>query len=178
VGYAGALTRDKGIDQLIRAFARLQHRSQLRLVIAGGGTDRRSFDRLASARSLSNVIFLGAVDYESMPGFMASLDLYVVPSLTETLPTTMLEALGTGTPVMATGVGGTADFLQSQFGILLRDARAETIAEAIDEWRDRREELRQMGNAGQRRVLAEHSWDKTGLLTEEVYLQCLREHRA
>jgi glycosyltransferase involved in cell wall biosynthesis len=90
----------------------------------------------------------------------------------------MLEALGTGTPVMATGVGGTADFLQSQFGILLRDARAETIAEAIDEWLDRREELRQMGNAGQRRVLAEHSWDKTGLLTEEVYLQCLREHRA
>jgi glycosyltransferase involved in cell wall biosynthesis len=174
VGYAGALTRDKGVDQLIRAFARLQHRSQLRLLIAGEGVDRRAFEDLVSALRLSNVIFLGALDYEDMPGFMASLDLYVMPSLTETLPTTVLEALGTGTPVMSTGVGGTAEFLQGGLGILLRDPRAKTIAGAIDQWADRREQLRQMASIGQRRVLLQHSWDKTGPLIEEVYQQCLR----
>jgi glycogen(starch) synthase len=177
VGYAGALTCDKGVDQLIRAFARLQHRSQLRLLIAGEGADRRGFEDLAAALKLSNVVFLGAVDYQDMPGFMASLDLYVMPSLTETLPTTVLEALGTGTPVMSTGVGGTGEFLQGGLGILLRDPRAKTIAAAIDQWVDRREELRQIGSIGQRRVLLEHSWDKTGPLTEEVYQQCLRAPR-
>jgi len=177
VGYAGALTRDKGVDQLIRAFARLQQRSQLRLLIAGEGADRRVFEDLVSALKLSNVVFLGALDYQDMPGFMASLDLYLMPSLTETLPTTVLEALGTGTPVMSTGVGGTGEFLQGGLGILLRDPRAKTIAAAIDQWLDRREELRQMGNTGQRRVLLEHSWDKTGPLTEEVYQQCLRAPR-
>jgi len=174
VGYAGALTRDKGVDQLIRACARLQHRSQLRLLIAGEGADRRALEERVSALRLSNVIFLGALDYEDMPGFMASLDLYVMPSLTETLPTTVLEALGTGTPVMSTGVGGTAEFLQNGLGILLRDPRANTIAGAIDQWLGRREELRQMGSIGQRRVLLQHSWDTTGPLTEEVYQQCLR----
>jgi glycosyltransferase involved in cell wall biosynthesis len=177
VGYAGALTRDKGVDQLIRAFARLQHRSQLRLLIAGEGADRRGFEDLVSALKLSNVVFLGALDYQDMPGFMVSLDLYVMPSLTETLPTTVLEALGTGTPVMSTGVGGTGEFLQGGLGILLRDPRAKTIAAAIDQWVDRREELRQIGSIGQRRVLLEHSWDKTGPLTEEVYQQCLRAPR-
>lgn len=173
VGYAGALTRDKGVDQLIGACARLQHRSQLRLLIAGEGTDRRAFEDRVSALRLNNVIFLGALDYGDMPGFMASLDLYVMPSLTETLPTTVLEALGTGTPVLSTEVGGTVELLQEGLGILLRDPRAETIAAAIDQWVDRREELRQMGNLGQRRVLLQHSWDKTGPLTEEVYQQCL-----
>lgn len=169
IGYAGALTRDKGVGQLIRAFARLRRRSGLRLLIAGEGLERRRYEGLVSALKLSNVIFLGALDYEEMPGFMASLDLYVSPSLTETLPTTLLEALGTGTPVMSTGVGGTAEFLQNRLGILLRDSQAGTIAGAIDQWLDCREELRQMGSAGQRCVLSQHSWDRTGLLTEEVY---------
>jgi len=174
VGYAGALTRDKGVDQLIRACARLQHRSQLRLLIAGEGADRRAFEDRGLALRRRNVIFLGALAYEDMPGFMASLDLYVMPSLTETLPTTVLEALGTGTPVMSTGVGGIAEFLQNGLGIVLRDPRADTIAGAIDQWLDRRDELRQMGSIGQRRVLSQHSWDTTGPLTEEVYQQCLR----
>jgi glycogen(starch) synthase len=169
IGYAGALTRDKGVEQLIRAFTGLRRQPGLRLLIAGDGPERRHYEALVSTLKLSNVLFLGALDYENMPGFMASLDLYVSPSLTETLPTTLLEALGTGTPVMSTGVGGTAEFLRDRLGIVLRDPQAETIAAAIREWLGRREELRQMGNLGQRYVLSHHSWDEAGVLTEEVY---------
>ena len=173
VGYAGALTPDKGVDRLIRAFARLEQHQGLQLLIAGDGPERGRLQRLVCKLKLRNVRFLGALDYQAMPGFMASLDLYVSPSLTETLPTTVLEALGTGTPVMATGVGGTAGFLQNRLGIVLRDPRVETIAESIDQWLDCRDELRQMGISGQRHVLLEHSWDKTGPLVEDVYQQCL-----
>jgi glycosyltransferase involved in cell wall biosynthesis len=174
VGYAGALAPDKGVDQLIRAFARLQHRSHLRLLIAGDGAGRHALEELVTTLKLNNVTFLGALSYQDMPGFMASLDLYVLPSLTENMPASLLEALGTETPVMSTAVGGVTEFLREGRGILLQDPRAATIAAALDQWVDRRDELRQMGRNGQRYVLLHHSWDTTGPRTEEVYEQCLR----
>lgn len=176
LGYAGALTRDKGIDQLLNAIAQLQHRPKLHLLLAGEGADHRYFEQLVKTQKIQNVTFLGTIEHEAMPAFMASLDLYVVPSYTETLPTSVLEALATGTPVMATGVGGTAEFLRNELGVVLPHPKAKIIAETIDKWLDRRSELKQMGERGYQQIIKEHTWEKTSLLTERVYEQCLQEN--
>jgi len=175
LGYAGALTRDKGIQHLLNAIANLQHRQNIHLLLAGEGEDRLYFEQLVRSRKIRNVTFLGAIDYGTVPAFMASLDLYVVPSYTETLPTSVLEALATGTPVMATGVGGTAEFLQNRLGVVIPQPKAKIIAETIDKWIDRRRELKQMGERGYRQVMKEHTWEKTSLLTERVYEKCLQK---
>ncbi len=176
IGYAGTLTKDKGIDQLIRSLALLKHRQNLHLILAGVGEDRLYFEQLVLRLGLRNVTFLGAISHDTMPAFMSSLDLYAVPSYTETLPTTVLEALSTGTPVIASAVGGVADFLQNKIGILIQTPEEGEIAQAIDEWLERRTELKQMGNLGRRLVLENHSWQKTSIQTEEVYRQCLKEN--
>jgi glycosyltransferase involved in cell wall biosynthesis len=124
---------------------------------------------------MKNVTFLGRIEHESVPAFMASLDLYVVPSYTETLPTSVLEALATGTPVMATGVGGTAEFLDNKLGVVLDRPDVKIIAEAIDKWMDRRKELKRMGERGYQQIMKEHTWEKTSFLTERVYEQCLQK---
>ncbi len=176
LGYAGTLTKDKGIEQLIRGLSLLKHQPNLHLILAGVGEDRDNFEKLILKLELANVTFLGRISHDVMPAFMKSLDLYVVPSFTETLPTTVLEALSTGTPVMASAVGGVADFLQNKLGILIKDPNEIVIAETIEKWLERRTELRHMGNLGRRYVLENHSWHKTSIQTEKVYRQCLEEN--
>ncbi len=178
LGYAGTLTKDKGIEQLIHSLSLLKHHRNLHLVLAGVGEDRLFFEKLTISLGLTNVKFLGRISHNVMPAFMKSLDLFVVPSFTETLPTTVLEALSTGTPVMASAVGGVADFLQNKLGILIHNPNEKVIAVTIEKWIERRSELREMGNLGRSYVLENHSWQKTSIQTEEVYRQCLEETRS
>ncbi len=173
VGYAGVLTRDKGFDQLLEAMTRLKSVKNLHLLVAGGALSQHKYEEFVKEAGLRHVHFLGQLDHQDMPSFMASLDLYVIPSFAETLPTTLLEALATGTPVLATGVGGVTEFLQSQWGITLESPEAEYIAQALDEWQTRRSELRQMGKSGQQYVRDHHNWERTSKLTEGVYQACL-----
>ncbi|MFX0079046.1 MAG: glycosyltransferase family 4 protein [Candidatus Hermodarchaeota archaeon] len=173
VGYAGALTRDKGFDQLLEAMTRLKSAENVHLLVAGGAFSQRKWEEFVKEAELHHVHFLGPLDHQDMPGFMASLDLYVIPSLAETLPTTLLEALAVGTPVLATGVGGVTEFLQSQWGIILDSPEAECIAQALDEWQVRRSELEQMGKLGRQYVKDHHNWERTSELTEGVYQACL-----
>ncbi len=173
IGYAGALSRDKGFDVLIRAMSMLAQQSNLHLVIAGTQPIKEVKKLIHQAKGLTNIHFLGFVEHLDMPALMASLDLYVIPSLTETLPTTLLEALAMGTPVMAATVGGVTEFMNKGFGIALAASDTALVVKALEEWMNRRTELQQMGKAGQRYVRKHHNWDRSSRLTEEVYLACL-----
>ncbi len=177
LGYAGALTPDKGIDQLVRALCELKPHFSLHLLIAGSGPWQSKIEKLVKTLELGNVTFLGQLEYEEMPSFMTSLDLFVIPSYTETLPTSMLEALAAGTPVMATNVGGIQEFLQNRIGIVLQDSQSTTIARALRNWLDRKAELTKMGKRGRQRIMQHHSWEQTSRLTEQVYYQCLQEKK-
>ncbi len=174
IGYAGALIRDKGFDQLLSAMSKLNQVKDLHLLVAGDGSLMGEWKDYVRKRELEHVHLLGGLDHSEMPAFMASLDLFVIPSVTETLPTTLLEALATGIPVMATAVGGITEFLQSGWGITLEAPNAECIIQALEEWRTRQKELQQMGQAGQQFVKEHHNWDRTSRLTEGVYQACLK----
>ncbi len=174
IGYAGALTREKGINQLLQAMVQLSHHIDVHLLIAGEMPAGNQLKRLLEVKGLENVSFLGPLEYDEMPSFMASLDLYVIPSFTETLPTTLLEALATGTPVMATAVGGVREVLQPSFGIILTRPDTDQITKELKSWINNRAELQKMGRAGQRYVKMHHTWEQVGQLTEGVYRTCLQ----
>jgi len=175
VGYAGALTQDKGFDQLLEAMTRLKSVKHLHLLVAGGALSQHKWEEFVKEAGLSHVHFLGQLDHQNMPGFMASLDLFVIPSLAETLPTSLLEALATSTPVMASAVGGVAEFLHSDWGITMESPEPEAIAEILESWLPRRTELQAMGSRGEAYVHEHHNWNRTTELTEGVYLSCLEQ---
>jgi glycosyltransferase involved in cell wall biosynthesis len=142
-------------------------------LVAGDISVRTEWMALCNEAGLTNVHFLGQLDHQDMPAFMVSLDLLVIPSYTETLPTTLLEALASGTPVMATAVGGVTEFLRSKWGITLPSPEMDLIVDAVNYWRKHRTELEQMGRDGQRYVREHHSWERASALTEGVYQSCL-----
>ena len=172
LGYAGSLSREKGTDQLLKAIAPRADDSTLTLLVAGDHS--KAARRIGLKPDMPGIHFLGRLDHEDMPSFMASIDLFVIPSMTETLPTSLLEALATGIPVMATSVGGIEEFIKNRFGILIASSQAEDIVQGLNSALTRRDELAAMGQMGQQYVQKHHNWELASELTEGVYQACLK----
>ena len=102
--YAGRLSPEKGVDVLVRALGRVPGAE---LEVLGDGPERASLERLAAAEAPGRVRFRGRVDKAEVLRAMRSAVAVVVPSRWhENQPITVLEALASGTPVVATALGG------------------------------------------------------------------------
>ena len=101
VGGVGRLTRQKGFDLLVEATRRLVREGwPVEVRLAGAGRER---DRLAAAAAGLPVRLTGFTD--DVPGFLAELDVFCLPSRAEGLPLALLEAMMAGLPCLATAVG-------------------------------------------------------------------------
>lgn len=105
IGAIGRLSREKGVDVLLESLAVLKSRGIASTgVIVGDGPLEQQLTHQARALGISErVVFAGRV--ESMAEVYAGLDLMVIPSRSEGLPSVLLEAMQTDLPVVSTRVG-------------------------------------------------------------------------
>ncbi|MEA2493349.1 MAG: teichuronic acid biosynthesis glycosyltransferase TuaC [Thermoleophilaceae bacterium] len=102
-GFLGRLHREKGLHELLDAFARLE--PEARLVIAGEGEEEPALRAFVEQHDLSRrVKFAGRVPYEQLGDFFDGIDCLVLPSYSEGLPLSVLEAAAHKRPVVATDV--------------------------------------------------------------------------
>ena len=154
----------KGLDVLLRAMALLGERgSSARLLVAGGALYRHTrlqqeqLQRLAIELGLrERVTFLGARPHDEVARLMRESAVLVLPSRAESFGAVLVEALASGTPVVATRCGGPEDIVTPGDGELVEIGEAEALARAItsvlrDPGRFRPEDLRQ-------RALERFSW--------------------
>jgi glycosyltransferase involved in cell wall biosynthesis len=130
---AGSLNEKKGHRYLLDALARArEHVPGLTLDLVGDGELRSDLER--QARSLGvddSVRFHGYVSRERLAEMMREADLHVLPSLRESQPHVVAEALATGLPSVAADAGGTAEMLQGGGGVVVPPADSEAFAEAL-----------------------------------------------
>jgi glycosyltransferase involved in cell wall biosynthesis len=134
VGFIGRLTAEKGVMEFVQAIPlALERRPDLRFLIIGAGTLDKELETAVLGQPWSSrVTWLGWVQYEQIPEYLNRLKLVVVPTSEDGLPNRVLEAMGCGTPVLATSFGGIPDLvIDGKTGFLLRDNSPETIAEGI-----------------------------------------------
>lgn len=114
-GTVGRLATIKNQAYLLQAFANLlqqqvNFKHKAGLIIVGNGPNRLALEQLSQTLQLSeNVLFLG--NRADIAAIMQRLDVFVLPSLAEGISNTILEAMASATPVIATAVGGNADLL-------------------------------------------------------------------
>ncbi|MGH8595830.1 MAG: glycosyltransferase, partial [Gammaproteobacteria bacterium] len=116
IGTVGRLQQVKDQATLLRAFAALcaalpTDRSRLRLLIVGDGPLLGDLRALAISLGIADAVwFPGALD--TIPEVLRAMDIFVLPSLNEGISNTLLEAMASGLPVVATAVGGNLELVE------------------------------------------------------------------
>lgn len=163
----GRLTPVKGIDRLLEVKAKLEADGvDLELLIVGDGPEMGALK--AQATGLHNVVFAG---YQSNPyPYIASADLFLIPSRVEGFSTVMIEALILGVPVMSTRVSG-SDVLTNELVIDNETMAIATALREVIEDSSRYEQVRQHSSEVAKRVEMEncqHRATLAGLLGPTV----------
>jgi teichuronic acid biosynthesis glycosyltransferase TuaC len=134
--YVGAITRPKGLDHLLKAFASLNRAlpKPAQLVLVGDGDYARSAERLAGELGIGQqVTRVGKRPNDEIPLWMNSCDVLVLPSLSEGLGVVLIEAMACGKPVVATTCGGPEDIVTADTGILVPPADDQALAQALSD---------------------------------------------
>ncbi|WP_019623922.1 TIGR03088 family PEP-CTERM/XrtA system glycosyltransferase [Thioalkalivibrio thiocyanoxidans] len=149
---------------LVEAFIALRERApvpfhRLRLVIVGDGPLREhAVERLKAAGVAAQTWLPGA--REDVAGCLRAMDLFVLPSLAEGICNTILEAMASGLPVIATEVGGNPDLVApGQTGTLVPAGTPDALAGAIGDCLANPDARKRTGQAARARAEAEFSMD-------------------
>ncbi|RUA18804.1 MAG: glycosyltransferase [Flavobacteriia bacterium] len=128
----GRLSPEKGFDRLICAFSELKKRlPNSGLVIVGEGGLRQELEALIDELGISHDALMPGY-CNAVPALLKHSKVLVMPSLTEGLPITLLEAMALKTPVVASDVGEISRVLcDGQGGEILGDVKPETILRAV-----------------------------------------------
>ena len=172
VGTVCRLISYKGIATLLESFLLVLRREPAsRLVLAGEGPDRSSFEEQARKLGLGSAVhFLGS--RRDVDTIYPLLDVFVLPSYTEGISLTILEAASCQVPIVATNVGGNPEIItHGQTGLLVPPRDANALANAIlEQWTTRKAALN-MGRAARERVVHDFSLDRMA----EEYLTLYRQ---
>lgn len=128
-----SLIREKGIDVLLRAAARMRHRNRVVRVV-GVGPERTRLDALVDSLGIaSDVAFLGLRD--DVPELMRDADVFVHPAIwQEALGNVVLEAMASGLYTIASRVGGIPELMTHEVeGVLVDAGDVEGLAAALDQ---------------------------------------------
>ena len=132
IGTVGRLDPVKDQTTLVEAFAiALRKQSALRLIIVGDGPYRATVERTIAAHGIQRQVWL-AGERADVPEIMRGLDCFVLPSLAEGISNTILEAMSSALPVIATRVGANSDLMEDgDAGPLVPRSDPVAMAEAI-----------------------------------------------
>ncbi|HVH64488.1 MAG TPA: glycosyltransferase family 4 protein [Candidatus Acidoferrum sp.] len=110
VGYLGRVDPEKNVDVLVRAFQEVDAPEDAKLIVIGGGSERRRLERRYRS---GRVIFTGQViDENERIAMLRAMDVFVLPSLVEGLSLSLLEAMACGVAPVATDVGADGEALR------------------------------------------------------------------
>ncbi|MGA7730639.1 MAG: glycosyltransferase [Chloroflexia bacterium] len=174
----GRMVYKKGFEYLIRAVpAILRQHPNARIVIAGGGDLQPRLESLVKQLGVEkSVIMPGWVQRDRMPLFFSGCDLFVLPSVVDQqgnvdgLPNTLLEAMASARPVVATSVAGIPLAVKDgDNGLLVPEKQPGELSSAINLLLDAPELRAQYGEAGRRRVENELNWQTTALTFNRLY---------
>jgi glycosyltransferase involved in cell wall biosynthesis len=176
VGAVGRLERQKGMMDLLAAFALLPNDLQhAKLWIVGDGPLKPELQRQATETGMQErVRFLGA--RSDVPALMTRFNLFVLSSLWEGLPNVALEAMAARRAVVATKVDGTPEAVTHGWtGVLVPPSSPALLAQAIERLL-RDPALRQKyGEAGRLRVEQRFGLDRMVTETQDMYRGALAE---
>ncbi len=170
VVYLGRLTAEKRVDHLLRSWPDIRAAfPQAQLLVVGTGPEEARLRQML----VPGVQFIGPVN--DALSYLQAADLFVLPSSTEGLSNSLLEALSTGLPVLATSVGGTSDVVSHGLnGYLIPTDDLSALKTGLMDLLSDAALRARLGIGGRQCILADFSLDSIAARLATLYRGLLR----
>jgi len=182
VGTVGRMDPVKDPLNLVRAFIQAlqlapSKRERMRLLLVGDGVLYSEARAMLAGAGIADLAWLPG-ERNDVPDILRGLDCFVLPSLGEGISNTILEAMATGLPVIATNVGGNAELVTAgRTGELVAPADPEGMAQRLVRLAAAPDAAAAMGRAGRADALARFSLEAMVTAYQSLYTQQLRAAR-
>ncbi|MBA7597473.1 D-inositol-3-phosphate glycosyltransferase [subsurface metagenome] len=176
MGTVARLHPAKGLTYLLKTLKQVKDTiPEATLLIMGDGPIKKKLEEETVSLGLKErVIFTGF--RQDIPQLLSLLDVFVLPSLWEGLPSSLLEALAMGKPVVATDVGGVREIIQDRVhGLLVPPRDPGALAQAILWMLKNKKEAQEMAKRGKERVEKYFTVDRMIEETEKLYDELIQE---
>ena len=169
--------RYKNHSGFLRIAAQIHKRMpDVEFLLIGDGPLRQDLEREAASLGLgASAIFLG--DRQDMPAVLASLDVAILTSDSESLSNVILEAMAAGLPVVAYSVGGNSELLGHQRGALIPAGNETSFADAVERLLADSALRQQLGRNAVQFAQENFSLDRVRLRYVELYVALLQKKR-
>jgi glycosyltransferase involved in cell wall biosynthesis len=180
IAYAGRFVKEKGVEILLRAFARLPNTTHLKLL--GSGPVRPALESLArNLQILDRVEFINWLPSTEFPNFLHTVNVLVLPSLTqpnwkEQFGRVLVEAMACGVPVIGSTCGEIPNVI-GEAGLIVPEGDEAKLSEALNRLMTNETLRAELSVLGRTRVLARFTQKSIAAETVEVYKE-LASHEA
>lgn len=179
IGHLANNSAEKGTIALLQAAQRLwQRRRKCAVVLAG--PEMPNFQSFwAQFIANGRVLRLGFLDDKQKRDFFAAVDLFALPSRSDSFGIVILEAWANGVPSVAYRAGGIAEVIRDgEDGLLVRCGDVDGLAMSLEQLILHEDQRRRMGNTGQDRLLRNFRWPDKLSRVEEVYADAIKNRIA
>jgi len=173
--FCGRLSSEKGARYLIKAANSIKGE----IFIIGGGPEEQYLSQIIARKKIKNVHLLGYLKHEELIDFYYRADVFVAPSVVEeALGLSILEAMASKTPVIATRKGGIPLLVKSGYnGLFVKARNSKNIANVCNRIL-RNDKLREkMGENARKSVEEKFTWKKTAMKFHRLYKKICRNGR-
>lgn len=174
--FFGRLCHTKGVDVLVDALHLLNEYAPKTLIVGQGELKSYLEDQIDKFGLQEKVNFLPWQNLEDLGQLITSCSMAILPSRHENFSLAILSALCTGTPTIATRVGGTPEIITSEEnGLLVQPDSPEELASAIYRLHKSEPDLREKLSDNASSYIRRHlTWEQAGAHYEQIYLRVLR----
>lgn len=176
IGSIGRLIAIKDHQTLLEAAAKLAEKGiDVRVLLVGSGPEREKLQGRATGALAGRVCFAG--DSDRIPELLNAMDVFALPSLGEGMSNTLLEAMASGLPVLATKVGGNPEIIEKDdHGWLFSPGDVEWLAGRLEVLAHDQGLIHQLGTAARQRTIESFSLSRMLENYRSLYLE-LASHR-
>lgn len=147
------------------------------IVFAGDGPQEENIRNKIKELKLTNNVFLLGLRHD-IPNILKSLDIFVLPTLQESLPQSVMQAMAMGKPVIATRVGGVPEVVEDGVsGILVESENPNALSDGIISLLKNKERMKKMGDAGRKIVEGKYSVEAMVERMYNFYESLIRERK-
>ncbi|MBW3022906.1 glycosyltransferase family 4 protein [Candidatus Woesearchaeota archaeon] len=163
IGYCGRISKEKNLETLSEAFAEIRKKNpDVVLLIIGGGEESQMEHLKAPGVKITGFV-------KNVAPYLQALDIFVLPSLTETTSLATMEAMACGVPALTTPAGRLKEYVKNSYnGYLFPRRGVDALTKRLDELLSDPAKVSRLGNNARRTMLG-FSWEATAKKMIEIF---------